>query len=88
MNKQRVSTLAQRHQQLIDEIQGKKEEEKDNSLRGKSLERAVQGKTPKTLTPWEWLEWYEEHGVPESHQSASGKPSKPWWRRWFWREGS
>lgn len=77
--------MAHPKQQLIDDILGEKDEASDNSLRGKSMERALEGKTPKTLTPWEWLEYYEEHGVPESHGAADDKPSTPWWRRWFSR---
>jgi hypothetical protein len=57
----------------------------DNSLRGKSLERARGDAVPKTLTPWEWQEWYARHGVPEAHRKGGEEaaPQRPWWR--FWR---
>jgi hypothetical protein len=57
----------------------------DTSLRAKTLERALEDKIPTTLTPYEWQEWYAEHGVPKSHLPAhSDKPSRTsWWRRWF-----
>jgi hypothetical protein len=64
------------------------EQRSDNSLRGKSLQRALQTGPPKTLTPYEWEQWYAEHGVPQSHIRASEPsrtepaPSKPWWRWW------
>ena len=40
----------------------------DNSLRGKSLRRALGKDVPKTLTPYEWEQWYAENGVPEAHK--------------------
>ncbi|AQA18219.1 hypothetical protein BST95_08215 [Halioglobus japonicus] len=43
----------------------------DNSLRGKSLQRALGKEIPKTLTPYEWEQWYEENGVPEAHSNGA-----------------
>ncbi|MGB1139422.1 MAG: hypothetical protein ACPG1A_00915 [Halioglobus sp.] len=47
---------------------------------------------PNTLTPWEWEQWYDEHGMPPKFvepkaekaekQAKSGKGS--WWQR-LWR---
>lgn len=54
----------------------------DNSLRGKSLQRAMSQQVPKTLTPHEWERWYAEHGVPESHKGRGTKVKNPWWRFW------
>ena len=54
----------------------------DTSLRGKSLERALGDKVPTTLTPHEWQQWYEEHGVPASHRVASQHNGKSWWQFW------
>jgi hypothetical protein len=60
-----------------------KEESTDNSLRGKALQRALQKTTPKTLTPYEWEQWYAEYGVPPSHTNVSEpKRAKPWWQWW------
>ena len=53
----------ERIRRLLDE----KELSTDNSLRAKSLGRAIGGDVPKTLTPYEWEQWYAEHGVPDSH---------------------
>lgn len=38
----------------------------DSSLDAKAYERAMSGKVPRTMTPWEWEQWYAEHGKPES----------------------
>ena len=36
---------------------------------------------PKTLTPYEWEQWYAEHGVPHSHLAPqAGKEAIPWLR--------
>ena len=55
----------------------------DTSLQAKSLARAIDGTPPKTLTPYEWQQWYKDHGVPASH-----RPEAPDRRRWwqFWRK--
>ncbi len=55
--------------------------EADNSLRGKALARAKGKKPPRTLTPYEWEQWYAEHGVPDSHHQAGAAPPTSWWRR-------
>lgn len=57
-----------------------KEETSDHSLRSQSLDRAVKMKVPATLTPYEWQQWYAEHGIPESHLKASTE-SPPWWHK-------
>ena len=38
----------------------------DSSLDAKAYERAMSGKVPRTMTAWEWEQWYAEHGKPES----------------------
>lgn len=40
------------------------------SLRNAALRRATQAYVPRTLTPHEWEQYYEEHGVPASHRDA------------------
>lgn len=74
-----------RHQKRIGEILEEREEKSDHSLRKKALDRAMDETVPKTLTPWEWQEWYAEHGVPETHSvnSEQKAPAIPWWRRWL-----
>ena len=41
-------------------------QELDNTLQGNALRRAQSDEVPNTLTPWEWEEWYREHGMPQS----------------------
>ena len=67
-----------RHEDRIRRILAEKEEEPgDHSLCGHALRRAVDGETPRTLTPWEWQECYAAHGQPEAL-----KPP-PRWLRWL-----
>ncbi len=70
-----------RNQRRIRELLGEKEQEKDNSLRGKALERATGEQLPRTLTPWEWQQWYDEHGQPSAHRQHNPERRAPWWRR-------
>ena len=51
----------------------------DTSLRAASLQRAVGQSLPKTLTPYEWQQWYAEHGIPDSHLNPAKKQARPWW---------
>lgn len=67
----------------IDRLLEKDEGSADNSLRAKSLQRATEGNLPTTLTPYEWEQWYAEHGVPETHQKHEPKRPSPWWKNWF-----
>ena len=48
---------------------GRKEPEIDRSLRGQALRRAAGNTPPRTMTAWEWKEWYAQHGVPDTHRS-------------------
>jgi hypothetical protein len=54
----------------------------DNSLRGKSLQRALNQELPKTLTPYEWQQWYADHGIPVDHRKSSVQPTRRWWHLW------
>lgn len=62
-----------RQQKLIREILNDKVEATDNSLRAKALERALSGAKPRTMTPWEWEEWYAAHGETSSDTGAGGE---------------
>lgn len=62
----------------IKHLLGEKEESSDTSLQAKTLQRALGNKPPRTLTPYEWQQWYAEHGVPDSHTPRRDKP--PWWK--------
>jgi hypothetical protein len=70
-----------RNQRRIRELLGEKEAEQDNSLQGKALERACEGKLPRTLTPWEWQQWYDAHGEPPEHRQSAAVSRRSWWRR-------
>jgi len=43
----------------------------DSSLDAKAFDRAMSGKVPRTMTAWEWEQWYAEHGKPESFTPGS-----------------
>jgi hypothetical protein len=67
-----------RQQRLIREALGhrsRREEHEDEapnaSLQDKSLEHTDPDYLPKTLTPFEWEEFYEEHGVPPAHRGRA-----------------
>ena len=57
----------------------------DNSLRGNALRRALQQQVPTTLTPYEWEQWYTEHGIPEAHRQTDKRQPRRWWPlcKWF-----
>ena len=50
------------------------EEAPKASLQDISLEHTEPDYLPRTLTPFEWEEFYEEHGVPPEHRRHA--PSK------------
>lgn len=77
-----------RNQRLIRELLEEREEPSDTSLRAQSLRRAKANEPPRTMTPFEWEQWYAEHGVPEGHRRRQREPRRPWWRRLFRRRGS
>lgn len=54
-----------RNQKLIREILGDDAQATDNSLQGKAFGRAISKAIPKTMTPWEWEEWYGMYGKPD-----------------------
>jgi len=59
-----------RRDELIDKIlKNPDEAPSDHSLRGRSLRHTDNDYIPKTLTPYEWLEYYEQHGVPDTHKN-------------------
>jgi hypothetical protein len=62
-----------RNQKLIRKILGEEgSQTEDHSLRSAALDRALSGKTPRTMTPWEWEEWYALHGRPDEESSKKG----------------
>lgn len=67
----------------IDRLLEKEDDSADTSLRAHSLQRATRGTVPTTLTPYEWEQWYAEHGVPETHRNAGLERPTPWWKKWF-----
>jgi hypothetical protein len=76
-----------RQQKRIRQILNEAEEAKDVSLRGHALKRATERDVPRTLTAWEWEQWYAENDKPKAHQSGPKAASRsPWWQRWFSRK--
>lgn len=80
--------MAHRQQALIDKLLEKGADGQDHSLHGKALQRALGKTVPKTLTPWEWEQYYAEHGVPDTHRQGvpgDGGEASPttWWKRWL-----
>jgi hypothetical protein len=78
----------------IRRLLGEKEESTDHGLGAKSLRRALSGDVPKTLTPYEWEQWYADHGVPEGHlaseeeqQTTSTLGKTPTYATWLGRAG-
>ena len=65
----------------IREILGETEARADTSLRRQSLRRATNRQPPRTLTPFEWEQWYAENGVPEEHLRAIQPITETFWRR-------
>lgn len=85
--------MAHHKQALIDRILDEDAEAQDHSLRKKALDRALGNKVPRTLTPWEWEEYYAEHGVPDAHRieekpESNSRQGRPWWKRLFARRAA
>ena len=47
------------------------------SLQDKSLEHTDPDYLPRTLTPFEWEEFYAEHGVPREHRRQRARDGNP-----------
>ena len=56
---------------------------RDNSLRGNAMRRARSGDVPRTLTPWEWHEWYSEHGMPQEFGRVASDAEPNTWQRFI-----
>ena len=54
----------------------REEEAPKASLQDKSLEHTDPDYLPRTLTPFEWEAFYEEHGVPPEHRRRA-RPETP-----------
>lgn len=70
--------MSESRDKLIRDALDTGKESNDLSLRGKSWSRALTQRPPKTMTAWEWEEWYAQHGVPASHRQTS---QVVWWQR-------
>ena len=80
--------MAHPKQDLIDRILDESVDTQDHSLRKQALDRALSERVPRTLTPWEWEEYYAEHGVPDAHRRAERpgpekRERRSWWDRLF-----
>ena len=51
--------------------------EHNASLRDQALKHIDERYVPKTLTPFEWEEYYKRMGIPSSHRQAASKPPEP-----------
>ncbi|MEP1472353.1 MAG: hypothetical protein ABJK20_01970 [Halieaceae bacterium] len=65
----------------IKAILGETDPSADTSLRHYALRRAEQKAPPRTLTPFEWEQWYAENGVPASHHVTEESRSQSFWQR-------
>ncbi len=54
--------------------------EQDSSLQASALRRAGSETPPRTLTPYEWEQWYAENGMPQAHKRAQDDAVKA--KRW------
>jgi hypothetical protein len=70
-----------RQQKLVSRILDEKPERADTSLRAQAWRRARGEEPPRTMTPWEWEQWYAEHGRPEDQQKEPAAPRSGWLRR-------
>ena len=59
------------------------QKKRDNSLRGNAMRRAISGDVPKTLTPWEWHQWYSEHGMPQEFGKVENSTQRSKWKRFI-----
>ena len=75
-----IPAMAVDHRKIA-RILGEAGDTADTSLRAKSLARATGPEVPRTLTPFEWEQWYAQHGVPEKHRQDARPRATPWWRR-------
>ncbi len=46
------------------------------SLQDKAVQHTDENYVPRTLTPYEWEEYYEKHGVPKSHAQDEASEAK------------
>ncbi len=77
-----------RNQKRIREILDEAPAEEDHSLQAQALKRADPEHVPRTMTPWEWEQWYAEHGVPPEHQQRPEPTARPGlWQRLLQRLG-
>jgi len=65
----------------IAQLLGEEQASSDLSLRAQSLKRATTDSIPRTLTPYEWEQWYAQHGIPEAHRRDTRREKRSWWRR-------
>ncbi|MFT4874246.1 hypothetical protein [Congregibacter sp.] len=66
-----------RTQQLIEDVLGDDSRPTDNSLQAKAMRRALSGATPRTLTPWEWEEWYAAQGIKKADEDPAASDTIP-----------
>ena len=72
--------MARSREQLINDALDVSGARGDSSLQAQSVRRAMSQTPPKTLTAWEWEEWYARHGIPESHRQ---RETGGWWAQFL-----
>ena len=77
-----------RHSRRIDDILGASSDRSDTSLRKQAMDRASGDNVPTTLTPWEWQQWYEQHGMPKQFALPKGSPWYERLRKWLGRKST
>lgn len=65
----------------IKEILGETEARADTTLQSQALRRAKRRQPPRTLTPFEWEQWYADNGVPEEHLKMNYPITETAWQR-------
>lgn len=80
MNRQR----RQHAQRQARKASGEQPPEAESSLRAQAFARATEARVPRTLTAWEWEQWYAAHGQPHCHrQGTAPRRRRSLWQRLF-----
>ena len=74
-----------RNSELIEQIlqeDDASDPRESESLQAKARRRAESGEVPRTMTPWEWEDYYQMYGRPEQHQPPREKTESVFSRIW------
>lgn len=76
------TSMETRQQRIIREIVDGPGESADTSLQRQAERHMDEDYVPRTLTPHEWEQWYDEHGVPAGHRRDGRPPRQAQSSRW------